>query len=172
MENVIEKWETISTHTNYKVSSIGQVCNSETGRILKPSNNGKDYLQVVLSENGKCKTFKIHRLVAEHFIINPSNKRCVDHIDRNRLNNNVDNLRWASDSENQMNATKNKSNTSSTYKGVSLHKASNKWMAYVQVDRVKKSLGYFEVEREAAIAYNLAAVKFYKQFAKLNVFED
>ncbi len=172
MENNTERWETISTHTNYEVSSIGQVRNSKTKRMRKPSDNGWGYLQIVLCKNGKPKTFRIHRLVAEHFIINPSNERCVDHIDRNRLNNNVDNLRWASASENQMNASRDKSNTSSAYKGVSLHKTTNKWMAYVQVGRVRKYLGYFTSEREAAEAYNAAALESYKKFARLNEFSD
>lgn len=51
----------------------------------------------------KRKTFSIHRLVAAAFIPNPNNKPCVDHIDGNRLNNHVDNLRWATHLENNNN---------------------------------------------------------------------
>lgn len=51
----------------------------------------------------KRKTFSIHRLVAAAFIPNPDNKPCVDHIDGNRLNNHVDNLRWATHLENNNN---------------------------------------------------------------------
>ena len=53
--------------------------------------------------DGKRKSAKIHRLVAEAFIPNPENKECVDHIDKVRNNNNVNNLRWATKSENCMN---------------------------------------------------------------------
>lgn len=54
----------------------------------------------------------IHRLVAMTFIPNLENKPCIDHIDNNRLNNNVDNLRWCTYSENGMNKIKQRNNTS------------------------------------------------------------
>ena len=168
MEANREYWRAVSVFTNYEVSSVGRVRNSKTGRVLKPSDNNWGHLQVVLAKNGSTKTFKVHRLVAETFIENPLSKRCVDHIDGNRRNNDIDNLRWASDSENQMNATKKRSNASSTHKGVSFHKASNKWIAYAQVDGVRKHLGYYATEIEAAESYNAAAIEHYGVFAKLN----
>ena len=168
MEANREYWRAVSVFTNYEVSSVGRVRNSKTGRVLKPSDNGSGYMQVVLAKNGSTKTFKVHRLVAETFIENPLGKRCVDHIDGNRRNNTIENLRWASDSENQMNAIKKQSNASSTHKGVSLHKASNKWVAYVQIGNARKHLGCFTDEREAAEAYNAAAIEHYGVFAKLN----
>lgn len=53
------------------------------------------------------KFVKIHRLVAETFILNPLGKPCVNHIDGNKLNNNVNNLEWVTISENTMHAYKN-----------------------------------------------------------------
>lgn len=58
-------------------------------------------------ENRKQKVHKIHRLLAEHFILNPDNKPCVNHKDGNKLNNNLDNLEWATESENTKHAYAN-----------------------------------------------------------------
>lgn len=55
----------------------------------------------------KCKTYYIHRLVAETFIPNPENKPAIDHIDRNRDNNDVSNLRWVTIKENAYNQKNN-----------------------------------------------------------------
>ena len=63
------------------------------GRMLKQIFNGMYYV-VVLSNNNKVKQYFIHRLVAETFIENPNHYNCVNHIDCNKLNNNVENLEW------------------------------------------------------------------------------
>ena len=117
------------------------------------------------------KTHKIHQLVAREWVDNPDGKSCVDHIDCDRANNNFENLRYATHSENSQNQKK-QSNTSSIYKGVYLHKPTQKWMAYIGLNRKLKNLGYYETEREAAEAYNVAATLHYKEFARLNEFDD
>lgn len=66
------------------------------GKILKPRTNGRGYLQVTLSKNGKIKNFLVHRLVAEAFLQNNDNLPCVNHKDENPQNNNVNNLEWCS----------------------------------------------------------------------------
>ena len=65
------------------------------GKILTPSISDKGYMRVVLRKNSKPYCRNVHRLIAETFIINQNKKPTVDHIDRNKLNNNVNNLRWA-----------------------------------------------------------------------------
>lgn len=91
-----EKWETVKHDPNYEVSNIGNVRNIVKDILLTPQpTNG--YLKVKLSKEKKH--YFIHRLVAEAFIPNTENKLTVDHIDRIRTNNNVNNLRWATSKE-------------------------------------------------------------------------
>lgn len=78
----------------------GEVKNNITGNILKPFiNKNSGYKIIDLWSNNKCKKVAIHRLIAEAFIENPFNKPTVDHKDGNRLNNSIENLRWATYSE-------------------------------------------------------------------------
>jgi hypothetical protein len=89
---VIEEWSTIDNYDNYEVSTLGNVRNVKTGRILKPACKG-GYIFIVLCNKSKGITIPIHRLVAKAFIGNPENKPQVNHKDKNRSNNNVMNLR-------------------------------------------------------------------------------
>ena len=91
------------------------------------------------NDSGK-KSISIHRLVAHHFIENVDNKKCVDHIDRNKLNNNVENLRWVTVSENGMNR-KIHSNNCSGCPGVYFRKDCNKWCAHIKINKKQIHLG-------------------------------
>ena len=120
----------------------------------------------------KMKLHTIHQLVAREWVLNPNGKRCVDHIDGDRANNHHENLRWETHSENSMNQKKTNKATRSSYKGVSFHKQSKKWLVHIGINGKAKHLGLYTNEREAAEAYNAAAVEHYKEFAKLNEFDD
>ena len=89
----MERWKTIDSLPGYSISDKGRVRKDETGQIMVLSKNG-GYCRITISKH-------VHRLVAEAFIEKPSNDKCwVDHIDGNRSNNSVDNLRWVTPSEN------------------------------------------------------------------------
>jgi len=85
----------------YKVTSTGLVINIETNRDMKQqcSNSGK--MSVGLKIDGKYRKLYVHRLVAKAYILNPEEKPQVDHIDGDNSNNNVSNLRWCTNDENQ-----------------------------------------------------------------------
>ena len=102
----MEEWRPIRfTDGHYAVSSMGRVKNLETGRILKPLDDGsRGYKRVCLSNYHYKKRFKIHRLVAIEFIPNPNNLPQVNHIDGNKENNCVSNLEWVSVKENVIHA--------------------------------------------------------------------
>tara|TARA_R110002126_G_scaffold35127_1_gene108520 strand:+ start:42 stop:503 length:462 start_codon:yes stop_codon:yes gene_type:complete len=67
---------------------------------VKTFKNKYGYIQVSLSNNGKQKTFLVHRLLATAFIPNPENKSCVDHINGIKHDNRLENLRWLTNKEN------------------------------------------------------------------------
>jgi hypothetical protein len=157
-----EVYAKIDGYENYYISNFGNLINSKTERILKPY-NVKGYLQIALFKNGKDKKYYLHRLIALAFIPNPENKDFVDHIDNNPLNNNIINLRWVSNQQNQFNSLKSK-NTSSKFKGVCFHKLANKFIASIRIDGKKKHLGYFEDELAASNAYNIEAKIHQKEY--------
>lgn len=99
----MEEWRNIEGYDDYQVSNLGRVKRLDVidslghlrkERILKSGKDTKGYLRVSLWKNGKGKTFKVHRLVAQAFIDNPYNLPQVNHKDENPSNNRVENLEW------------------------------------------------------------------------------
>jgi len=168
-----EEWKPISGYPNYEVSNLGNVRNVSTSRILKPGQNTFGYLHVVLCANNIRKTFRVHRLVATEFIDNPDNKTEVDHMDHNKQNNCINNLRWVSRSENMMNMSKQQKPCSSFFKGVSWDRQKNKRQAYIHVDTVKENIiGLSLYEIDAARASTTKALELFGEYVNLNAISD
>lgn len=94
--------------TNYSVDELGNIYNDKFNRIMEGTTARNEYRSVQFSIEGKVKTFMVHRLVAEAFLPNPKNYPIVDHIDRNKMNNNIKNLRWVTIEENNNNKDRDK----------------------------------------------------------------
>lgn len=116
--------------------------------------------------NGKRskKSLWMHRVIMG---LDFGDKRQVDHINHDTLDNRRSNLRISSHAENQRNSRKPKNNTSG-YKGVSFHKNSKKYQARLSFKDKEIYIGLFECPKEAAKAYNKAARKYHGEFAHLN----
>lgn len=91
----------------------------------------------------------------------------TDHINNDKLDNRRENLRTATDTENNLNRRQRTDNTSG-FRGVSFHKATKKWQAAIACKRKWKSLGYFATREDAARAYDAAALQLHGEFARLN----
>lgn len=96
------KVKSIATKVNHRYGSRKR---AEKLKSLATNENG--YATVNLYKENKLKVFKVHRLVAQCFIPNPYSKKTVNHIDANKLNNNLPNLEWATHSENLLHAHRN-----------------------------------------------------------------
>lgn len=124
----MEEWRDIKGYEGlYKVSNSGKVValnyNRERRskeRVLRVGKGG--YLYLNLYKNNKCKTFKIHRLVAEAFIPNPKNFPQVNHKDEDKSNNNASNLEWCTCKYNNNYGTKGR-RTLDTHKQTNSPKA-------------------------------------------------
>jgi len=122
--------------------------------ISKPAgctDSSRDYRRIRI--NGKL--YKAHRLIYQMFneqwdITDTSKDNSIDHADRDKLNNNIDNLRVATHSQNQANSDEYKNNTSGAT-GVVWHKEAGKWYVRVTVNKKNHFGGYF-VNKEDAIA--------------------
>lgn len=108
------------------------------------------------------KAMRMHRV-----ILDVPDGMMVDHIDGNKLNNQKTNLRICTNAENTMN--RQKGFGVSRYKGVALHKKTGKFRAYIRGHGKQVHLGLFEVEEDAARAYDEAAKKYFGEFAKVNL---
>ena len=115
-----EEWrDLVGFEEKYMVSSMGRFFSKERivrsneltsnpykivrRKLLHPSETNHGYLKITFYVDGGPKTFSAHRLIAKTFIPNPNNRPMIDHIDRNRKNNCVSNLRWCDISENMNN---------------------------------------------------------------------
>lgn len=107
------------------------------------------------------KTKNKSTLVLQRFLTNATDGMVVDHINHNTLDNTDKNLRVVSQSENMQNRKGVTTRNTSGYRGVSWHKASQKWTASISLDKKMKCLGYFNDVKEADRIAREARQKFY-----------
>lgn len=107
-----EIWKTVQYAPNYEISSLGNIRNKKTNRLLTINyerlKKDNKRARPGLSHNGKIKGYYLHRIVAEHFLDNPDNLPEVNHIDGDYYNNKLSNLEWISKLDNMRHASKNK----------------------------------------------------------------
>ncbi len=124
-------------------------------RYFRTQINGRSYL--------------IHRLIwLWHYGSLPTQ---IDHINRNPLDNRIENLRPASQSQQRANTDIFKNNTSG-FRGVVWHKVNRKWLVSLTIDNKTKHLGYFKDIEDAVMIYNENAAEHFGEYAVLNSVAD
>ncbi|WNO24238.1 endonuclease [Enterococcus phage SSMH01] len=138
---MIEEWKDIKGYEGlYQVSNFGRVKSKHRGseRILKAGTTRLGYLNVCLCKNNQIKNFKVHRLVAKAFILNPDNKPEVNHIDEDKTNNIVSNLEWCTRKENINHGTRTE-RSSKKVKAIDI--ATGEWNEYYSIRECARQLG-------------------------------
>ena len=147
--------EIVGYEGQYSIDSEGTVWSLKYGKMkkLKATCNGNGYMRLNLSKDGKIKKYYIHRLLAEAYLPDFCEDLQVDHIDRDRTNNCISNLRMVTHQQNMFNTNA---------KGCYFYKNRNKWHARIRVNDKMHHLGYFESEDDARQAYLKAKENMHK----------
>lgn len=157
---------------NYSISNLGNIKNNKKGNFLKPSIDGKGYYVVRLYiDNKNAMTKKLHRLLGIHFLPNPNNYLEIDHIDKNKLNNSLDNLRWCNRNINNRNRNVYSNNK---YKCITWSKKDNVFRVSITINSKSKYIGSYKMEEEAILSFNNYIIdhkleEFYEIISLLNV---
>ena len=140
------EWREIKECVGYFVSNTGLIKRKFKGgteHILKPKKDKGGYLYVNLGMNGKYKSKKVHRLVAQAFIPNPNNLPQVNHKDECKTNNCVDNLEWCD------------SKYHNYYSGTFLKAIETRKKKVIQYDIYGKKIKIWNSATDAAKNYNV-----------------
>lgn len=164
MQKDIEIWVDVPSCYGYQVSNIGNIRSIDRvvqdkngwekkikGRTLHPTINKRGYFSANISMNGKRVGIEIHRLVAMGFLGHVPNGSIivVDHIDKNPLNNRVENLRLVTQRDNINRTVRGKSK----YPGVQWVSQIRKWRVMVRNGNTRTYVGSFSDEYSAYMAY-------------------
>ena len=141
-------------YEKYSINKSGEIMNNVKKNILKMwiNKSGYKYYSLRNSVLKQKRNLSMHRLLGLSFIDNPNNYPCIDHIDRNRKNNNLSNLRWVSY---QMNSI-NKENTNPLGRGITRSRNGKRFHVNLWRDRKKKWIGAYDTHEEAKCAYRKA----------------
>lgn len=109
MSDTAERWRWVPGYEGlYLVSNMGRVMSAPKrthyGHFMALSEKKTGYVHVCLSRDGEKRSVSVHRLVASAFLPNPASKPEVNHINGDRSDNRVENLEWATRSENEIHA--------------------------------------------------------------------
>lgn len=135
----------INGFNDYWINMNGEIYSELTNKILSPGTSTTGYLFIVLRKNNKSYKKDIHRLMGDNYLENPNNYLIIDHIDKNKINNNINNLRWTDCSGNQWNRIDNRKN-------ICIRERNNKFSVEIARYKINKT---FNNENDAIIFRNI-----------------
>lgn len=144
----------IIDYPNYKIYPDGKVWSQQNNKFLTPVINEYGYYLYCLCNKDRRKNFKIHKLVAIHYVPNPDNLNQVDHIDRDKTNNNVENLRWVTYRENNHNKINNNEHINIEFKIYGTYRVQIKYQKKCIYNKTFKTLEEAIIARDAFYAKN------------------
>jgi hypothetical protein len=147
--HIMEEWKSVPGFDVYESSTLGNI--RRKGKLLKLTRKPEGYLKINTCINGKRITQCVHRLVALAHIPNPENKPDVDHVNGEKTDNRVANLRWATTSENLRNTAHRKS----PMYGIRIRSGSYEVRVTVHND-VGRTIGRYPTLEEAQLARDAA----------------
>ena len=166
-----EDWVQYGEYPNYWVSSLGRVkriCKNGKVNIIGGSVSRKGYILVALSRRPVRVDKPLHVMVAECFLDNPDNKPMIDHINEDKQDNRLCNLRWSTNSENQRNITNLRTTNSSGCVGVVSRKDKNgnrrMWRVRISVNDQRIHIGDFFDFDDAVAARREAEIIHFGEF--------
>lgn len=151
---------------HYQIDETGTVycIKFEKIRKLKPKiRSGAYYAE--LYKNNKYERILVHRLVYSLFVAPIPTGKTIDHINRNSLDNRLINLRLADMSQQN---TNQKTHTSNPYKGITFVARRDKWQTMISGKGSTRKYKAFDTALQAAVMYDLYALKIFGEFAKIN----
>ena len=131
----------INGFPNYLIHPVGTILRIWKHKTteMKTHKSKKGYIQIGLRNNGEKKMFLVHRLLGLHFIPNPDNKPCIDHINGVRDDNKLENLRWVTHQEN-MDGFRSDPPAEITKGNIYKRKYSWEWQYYMKGKRKYKTM--------------------------------
>ena len=135
------------------INKVGELINNKTQKKLSTwISNGYKFFTLRNSDLNKKRNLSLHRLLGMIFINNPNQYPCIDHVDRNKRNNDLNNLRWVSYQTNAL----NKASKNPLGRGISKSKSGKRYCANLFRNGKKKWIGSFENHEDAISAYKHA----------------
>ena len=147
----------------YFISTFGRIFSKKLGDMkeLKQIINTRGYFKVNLYKESKFYTKTIHKLVGDTFLKRKEGKNLIDHINQNKLDNRLENLRWADKRDNGINS-KIRSDNKSGIKGVRFRPNRNCWVSRFQIKKNKTKSKHFKTKEEAIKWRNEMEEKYYQ----------